>query len=357
MKRIGILTSGGDCQGINAAIRGVAKALYREFGNEVIIYGIQDGYSGLIYGNYKEMKEEEFSGILTRGGTILGTSRESLRRVRVANDIDKVKSMKANYKKLKLDCIIALGGNGTQKTANMLFEEGINIIGVPKTIDNDVWGTDITFGFHSAMEIATDVIDKIHTTATSHGRVFIVEIMGKTSGWLTLYAGIAGGAEAVLIPEIPYDIKYVAQKLERREKKGKMFSIIAVAEGAISAEEASMKKSEAKRLRESCGYPSVAYKIASDLSKLTDREIRIAVPGHYQRGGTPCGFDRVLATEFGTVAAKLVSQEKYGNMVAMQNGRIIPVPLKSVSGKVKTVWGNSEEVRSGREIGICFGDM
>ena len=350
MKKIGILTSGGDCQGINAAIRGVAKALYKEFGNEVIIYGIQDGYSGLIYGNYKEMREEDFSGILTRGGTILGTSRESLSQVRVSNDIDKVKSMKANYKKLRLDCIIALGGNGTQKTASKLFEDGINIIGVPKTIDNDVWGTDITFGFHSAMEIATDVIDKIHTTATSHGRVFIVEIMGKTSGWLTLYAGIAGGAEAVLIPEIPYDIKCVAQKLERREKKGKMFSIIAVAEGAISTEEANMKKSEMKRLRESSGYPSVAYKIASDLSKLTDREIRIAVPGHYQRGGIPCGFDRVLATEFGTVAAKLVSQEKYGNMVAMQNGRIIHLPLKSV-------WGNSEEVRSGREIGICFGDM
>ena len=195
MKRVGILTSGGDCQGLNAAIRGVAKGLYHEFGKDVEIYGIKDGYKGLIFGEYTKMSEGDFSGILTLGGTILGTSRQPFKTIRVIdeNSVDKVKSMKENYKKMKLDCLVILGGNGTQKTANLLSQEGLNVIHLPKTIDNDIWGTDVTFGFHSAVEIATNVIDCIHTTATSHGRIFIVEVMGHKVGWLTLSAGIAGG--------------------------------------------------------------------------------------------------------------------------------------------------------------------
>ena len=245
MKRVGILTSGGDCQGLNAAIRGVAKGLYQEFGKDVEIYGIKDGYKGLIFGEYKKMAESDFSGILTLGGTLLGTSRQPFKTMRVIdeNSVDKVKSMKENYKKMKLDCLVILGGNGTQKTANLLREEGLNVIHLPKTIDNDIWGTDVTFGFHSAVEIATNVIDCIHTTATSHGRVFIVEVMGHKVGWLTLSAGIAGGADVILLPEIPYDIDKVAKCLNDRIKRAK-FSILAVAEGAISRRRRPFPKAE-----------------------------------------------------------------------------------------------------------------
>ena len=207
MKRVGILTSGGDCQGLNSAIRGLAKGLYEHYGNQVEIYGIIDGYRGLIEGEYRLMKPEDFSGILTVGGTILGTSRQPFKLMRVIDDetsVDKVAEMKKHYNEMKLDCLVVLGGNGTHKSANMLSEEGLNVVSMPKTIDNDIWGTDVTFGFQSAVDIATNVIDCIHTTATSHGRVFIVECMGHKAGWLTLYAGVAGGADVILIPEIPY---------------------------------------------------------------------------------------------------------------------------------------------------------
>ena len=355
MLRIGMLTSGGDCQGLNAAIRGVAKALYREFPEDIAIYGIQDGYSGLIYGNYKEMKEQDFSGILTRGGTILGTSRQPFKLMRVVDDVDKVKNMKKNYKDMELDCLVVLGGNGTHKTANLLSEEGLNVIGLPKTIDNDVWGTDMTFGFQSAMDIATDVIDRIHTTATSHGRVFIVEVMGHKVGWLTLYAGIAGGADVILLPEIPYDIKCVAAEIERREQAGKRFSILAVAEGALSVDEANMKKKAFKAARAEMKYPSISYRIAEELAEVCGNEIRVTVPGHFQRGGSPCPYDRVLSTRFGTAAAQLIKKEKYGCMVALQHGSIVPVPLADVAGKLKAVPTDCEEIQCAREMGICFG--
>ena len=235
MKRVGILTSGGDCQGLNATIRAVAKTLYNQLGNDVEIIGIIDGYRGLIYGETRKMKPENFSGILTMGGTILGTSRQPFKLMRVVdeNSVDKVEAMKKNYKKLGLDCLVVLGGNGTQKTANLLREEGLNVVSLPKTIDNDLWGTDKTFGFQSAVDIATNVIDCIHSTATSHGRVFFIEVMGHKVGWLTLYAGIAGGADIILIPEIPYDINSVVKTIKSRTAGGKNFSILAVAEGAI----------------------------------------------------------------------------------------------------------------------------
>lgn len=288
MKRIGILTSVGDCQGLNASIRGVAKALYNEFDNDVEIYGIQNGYYGLINGKYKKMTQSDFSGILTLGGTILGTSRQPFKLMRVEeNNVDKVKNMKNNYKKMGLDCLVILGGNGTHKSANMLSEEGLNVVTLPKTIDNDIWGTDITFGFQSACDIATQVIDCIHTTATSHGRVFIVEVMGHKVGWLNLYAGIAGGADIILLPEIPYDINKISEVIDKREASGKRFSILAVAEGAVSVEESMMKKKELKAARAQLPYPSISYKIAKELEEKTGHEIRVTVPGHFQRGGKP----------------------------------------------------------------------
>lgn len=355
MKRVGILTSGGDCQGLNAAIRGVAKALYEEFDNDVEIFGIQNGYYGLIHGDYKKMVRSDFSGILTLGGTILGTSRQPFKLMRVEeNSIDKVKNMKDNYKKMNLDCLVILGGNGTHKTANMLSEEGLNIVSMPKTIDNDVWGTEMTFGFQSACDIATQVIDCIHTTATSHGRIFIVEVMGHKVGWLNLYAGIAGGADIILLPEIPYDINKVAEVIDKRQSQGKGFSILAVAEGARSKEEAEMKKKEMKAARTQ--YPSVSYKVAQELGELTGHEIRVTVPGHFQRGGSPCAYDRILCTRFGTAVARLIKNKQYGYMVALRNEKIVPVPLTEVAGKLKKVPVDCDIIESAKDLGISFGD-
>lgn len=214
--------------------------------------------------------------------------------------------MKSTYHKLNLDCLVILGGNGTHKTANLLSEEGLNIVTLPKTIDNDIWGTDMTFGFQSAVNIATDAIDCIHTTAASHGRVFIVEVMGHKVGWLTLHAGIAGGADIILVPEIPYDINKVAQAIERREKAGKRFTILAVAEGAISKEDAALSKKEYKEKLKKSKFPSISYELADQIRQLTGHEIRITVPGHTQRGGSPCPYDRVISTRFGAAAAELI---------------------------------------------------
>jgi 6-phosphofructokinase 1 len=239
--RVGFLTSGGDCQALNATMRGVAKSLYKMY-DDVEIIGFEDGYKGLMYANYRILKPVDFAGILTKGGTMLGTSRQPFKLMRTPdeNGMDKVEAMKNTYNKLKLDCLVILGGNGSQKTANLLSEEGLNIVSLPKTIDNDLYGTDLTFGFHSALEVATNCIDCIHTTAASHGRVFIVEIMGHKVGWLPLYAGMAGGADIILIPEIPYDIDIVVNALKERTRQGKGFSILAVAEGAISKEDAAL---------------------------------------------------------------------------------------------------------------------
>lgn len=359
MVKVGILTSGGDCQGLNASIRGVAKSLYEEFDNDVEIYGIIDGYRGLITGEYKLMKPESFSGILTLGGTILGTSRQPFKLMRVKEDensVDKVKAMKKTYKQIGLDCLVILGGNGTQKSANLLREEGLNVIHLPKTIDNDVYGTDMTFGFHSSVEVATDVLDAIHTTATSHGRVFLVEIMGHKVGWLPLYAGIAGGADIILLPEIPYDLEKVAKEINDRVKSGKKFSILAVAEGAISKEEAKLSKKEYKKLKAEETYPSISYKLAKDLSALIENEVKVCIPGHYQRGGSPCAYDRVLCTRLGAGAAKFIREKIFGVMVGIVDGRVVPVPLEDCAGKLKAVPVDCQEIVAAKEIGICFGD-
>lgn len=358
MKRIGMLTSGGDCQGLNSTLRGVAKALYEEYGKEVEIYGFRDGYKGLIEGNARLMSPRDFSGILTVGGTILGTSRQPFKNMRDKdeNGEDKCSKMVATYKKMELDCLVILGGNGTTKSANMLREEGLNVISLPKTIDNDLWGTEVTFGYQTAMDIATDVIDKIHSTATSHSRVFLVEIMGHGAGWLTLSAGIAGGADIILIPEIPYDLDTVVQKLEERRKNGHSFSIVAVAEGAVSKEEAAMSKKEFKAARAAMTEPSISYKLARELGERCQQEIRVVNPGHFQRGGGPDAYDRILTTRLGTGAARLIKHQQYGNMVAIRNNEIVAVPLSEVAGKLKVVPVDHDLIQAARDIGISFGD-
>ena len=359
MKRIGMLTSGGDCQALNATMRGVVKGLANNV-DELEVYGFDDGYKGLIYGNYRMLTSKDFSGILTQGGTILGSSRQPFKLMRVPDEkgLDKVEAMKQTYHKLRLDCLVILGGNGTQKTANLLREEGLNIIHLPKTIDNDIWGTDMTFGFQSAVDIATAAIDQIHTTASSHGRVFIVEVMGHKVGWLTLHAGIAGGADIILIPEIPYDTTKVIEAIDRRAKAGKRFTILAVAEGAVSKEEAQLSKKELKKRQEEDAkkYPSVSYKIAEQIEKQTGLEIRVTVPGHTQRGGSPCPYDRLLSTRIGSHAAKLILEEDYGYMVGIVNGKMKKVPLSECAAKLKTVSPKDQTVEAAKRIGISFGD-
>lgn len=357
MLRIGMLTSGGDCQALNAAMRGVVKGLSANI-KDLEVFGFEDGYKGLIYGNYRLLTSADFSGILTKGGTILGSSRQPFKLMRTpdANGLDKVEAMKSTYYKLNLDCLVILGGNGTQKTANLLREEGLNVIHLPKTIDNDIYGTDVTFGFQSAINIATDAIDCIHTTAASHNRVFIVEVMGHKVGWLTLYAGIAGGADIILLPEIPYNIDKVVEAIEKRTVDGKGFTILAVAEGAISDVDAKLSKKEYKQKLADRKFPSVSYEVADAISKRLGTEVRVAVPGHTQRGGSPCPYDRVLCTRLGSAAAKAIMDEDYGNMIAMINGKTKRVPLEEVAGKLKTVDPECQMIKEAKRTGISFGD-
>ena len=359
MKRIGLLTSGGDCQALNATMRGVVKGLANVC-DELEVYGFLNGYKGLSYGDYRILDTKEFSGILTKGGTILGSSRQPFKLMRVPdeNGLDKVEAMKHTYHKLRLDCLVILGGNGTQKTANLLREEGLNVIHLPKTIDNDIYGTDMTFGFYSAVNIATEAIDCIHTTAASHNRVFIVEVMGHKVGWLTLYAGMAGGADIILLPEIPYDIDKVVEKLNARSKAGKGFTILAVAEGAISKEDAALGKKELKKkmAADAEKYPCVSYKVAAEIQAKTGQEIRVTVPGHTQRGGSPCPYDRVLSTRYGAEAARAIMDEDYGYMIGLVNGQMKRVPLGECAGKLKTVDPKSTIITEAKMTGICFGD-
>lgn len=357
MKRIGMLTSGGDCQALNAAMRGVVKTLLNSR-EDVEIYGFLDGYKGLIYGNFQMLNAKDFSGILTKGGTILGTSRTPFKLIHEPdeNGLDKVEAMKQNYYKLKLECLVVLGGNGSHKTANLLREEGLNIVTLPKTIDNDLWGTDMTFGFQSAVNIATEAIDCIHTTAASHGRVFIVEVMGHKVGWLTLNAGMASGADIILIPEIPYDIDKVVDKIEERDKGGSRFTIIAVAEGAISQKDAKLSKKELKKKKENSPYPSVSYEVAARIQEKTGREVRVTVPGHTQRGGSPCPYDRVFASRLGAEAGRLILEGQYGFMVGYKNREIVRVPLEEVAGKLKYLSPDASIVQEAKLLGISFGD-
>lgn len=356
--RVALITSGGDCQGLNAAIRGVGKALYRRL-DDVEIFGMYDGYRGLIERDYKFMEYDDFSNILNEGGTILGTSRQHYipgRDIVDGKGESLIPSMLDTYNRLNLDCLVIMGGNGTQKSAKLLADAGMNVVTLPKTIDNDIYGTDTTFGFQSAVDIATDVLGYIHSTASSHSRIFVVELMGRDAGWLTLHAGIASGADIVLIPEIPYNIYKVAAEIEKRKSHGRRFTIIACAEGAVSVDDIAMDEEEKRKKKENALYPTVSYEIAAKLEQLTGQEARVTVPGHFQRGGPPCPYDKVLATRFGAAAAELIANKQYGRMVALQGDEIVSIPLDEAASRTKFLPVDHPLIKMARDIGIQFGD-
>ncbi len=356
VKKVGILTSGGDAPGLNAAIRGVCRAGMIHYGMEFI--GIKNGYRGLVQGNFVPLTSKDLSGILTLGGTLLGTSREKPFKAKEPNaetGLMPVEAIKKNYKKLGLDALVCLGGNGTNTTASLLADEGLNVVGLPKTIDNDIVLTDMTFGFHTALDVATEAIDRIHTTAHSHSRLMVIEVMGHKAGWLGLYSGIAGGGDVILLPEIPYDIEKVAESVMARKEAGKEFSIVVVAEGALSKDEAKLDKKTFKKSRAGMPY-SIAYRVAQELEAVTKLESRVTVLGYLQRGGTPSPYDRVLASQYGVAAADFLAKEKFGNLVALQNNKIAAVPLKDVAGKVKNVPLDHPMLLAGRNLGMSFGD-
>ncbi len=361
---IGILTSGGDSPGLNAAIRGVGKACQS---HGMHILGIRDGFRGLVENRTMDLERGALSGILTLGGTILGTSRDKPHKMPVdGQPVDMTETIVANYRANGLDCLVCLGGGGTQKNALRLKQAGLNVVTLPKTIDNDVARTDITFGFDTALGIATDAIDRLHSTAHSHHRIIVVEIMGHRAGWLALGAGISGGADVILIPEIPYDVAAVAEAIKLRKQGGKPFSIVAVAEGAISRQEfeaqrASSARKKAKKPREIIAEPELVYaectlRLAHELEHLTGLEARVTILGHLQRGGTPSAADRLLATRLGTAAADLIREGRYGFMVAARGESTEPVPLEEVAGQVKTVPPDHPWVASARRVGTSFGD-
>ncbi len=362
---IGILTSGGDTPGLNAAIRGVGKACFSHYGMHII--GFRDGFRGLMENRTMALEGEALSGILTLGGTILGTSRDKPHKMPVNGKVlDMTETIVANYHANQLDCLVCLGGGGTMKNALRLQQAGLNVVTLPKTIDNDVALTETTFGFDTALGIATDAIDRLHSTAHSHHRIIVVEIMGHRAGWLALGAGIAGGADVILIPEIPYSVEAVADAIKERKHKGKPFSIVAVAEGAISQQEfaeqqAAAAKKKDKKTKENGVVPELVYaehtlRLARQLELLTGLEARPTILGHLQRGGIPSAADRLLATRLGTAAADLIHAKQYGFMVAARGESSVPVPLGDVAGHVKTVPQDHPWVLSARSVGTSFGD-
>jgi len=359
---IGILTSGGDTPGLNAAIRGVGKACQTHYGMHVI--GFRDGFRGLMENRSMALDGDTLSGILTLGGTLLGTSRDKPHKMPVNGKVlDMTETIVANYHANQLDCLVCLGGGGTQKNALRLKQAGLNIVTLPKTIDNDVALTETTFGFDTALGIATDAIDRLHSTAHSHHRIIVVEIMGHRAGWLALGAGISGGADVILIPEIPYDVTTVADAIKARKRMGKPFSIVAVAEGAISQEEfavqqaaaAKKKEKRAKEPEPELVYAERTLKLARQLERLTGLEARPTILGHLQRGGTPSAADRLLATRLGTAAADLIAAGQFGYMVAARGESSEPVLLEEVAGQVKTVPPDHPWVNSARGVGTSFG--
>jgi 6-phosphofructokinase 1 len=360
LKKIGILTGGGDCPGLNAVIRAITKPAIQEFGMAVI--GFEDGYLGLIEKRFRKLSNKDVSGILTRGGTILGTSNRAnpfqypvLKRGKTIYEDDSKKVLR-NFQKMGLEGLIAIGGDGTLKIAFDFFKMGMRVVGVPKTIDNDLDQTDFTFGFDSAVSVATEAVDRLHTTAESHDRVMVLEVMGRYAGWIALYAGVAGGGDIILIPEIPFDIHRVCSKVKERVRNGKRFSIVVVAEGALPKRGKQVVMRMVKESTDPVRLGGISAQVARQIEELTGLESRFTVLGHLQRGGPPTSFDRLLATRFGYEALQLLLQGHFGKMVALQGNQIKAVPLSKSVGRLKQVPQNHPLVRTARAMGTSFGD-
>lgn len=371
-RTIGILTAGGDSPGLNAAIRAVGKSAQRAHGMHVV--GFHDGFLGLMQDRYSRLSSDDLSGVLTRGGTILGTSRVNVSKMDVGDDrrMDMTAAMRKVVEKHDLEALVCLGGDGTARNAIKLMDAAVKVLTLPKTIDNDVFGTDVTFGFDTAMGIASEAIDRLHSTAHSHHRIMIVELMGRNAGWLALGAGIAAGADVILIPEIPYDVRAVASSISDRRAAGSSFSIVAVAEGAISKEDASAQadlvaqkdaatgdeRSELKQQIREFGSTRIGgtTTLAAQLAEMTGLESRLTILGHVQRGGTPSPGDRLLATRLGVACANYIAEGIHGVMVAMRGESVEAVPLREVAGKTKTVPLDHPWLMTARHLGITLGD-
>ncbi|HEX8255703.1 MAG TPA: ATP-dependent 6-phosphofructokinase [Thermoanaerobaculia bacterium] len=352
MKRIGILTGGGDCPGLNAVIRAAVRTLVRDYGLEAV--GIQLGFEGLLTKSIVPLTLETIRGILPKGGTLLRTTNRGNPfeyPVPGGGTEDRSAQVIENIRELGIDGIIAIGGDGTLKIAQRLYEAGVPMVAVPKTIDNDLAATDFTFGFHTAVAIATDAVDRLHTTAESHDRVMILEVMGRNAGWIALYSGMAGGADIILVPEIEYRPEEIVRTIRSRQAEGSKFDIIVVAEGAKrqGGEEAYLDKN-ARRLG------GIAYQVAADIQQHIDLEIRVTVLGHVQRGGSPIAFDRILASRFGKAAADLAAQQKFGEMVAIRAEQIVSVPIADAVSRSKNVDPQGQLVQAALSLGISFGD-
>ncbi|OGB63195.1 MAG: 6-phosphofructokinase [Caldithrix sp. RBG_13_44_9] len=358
-KRIGILTGGGDCPGLNAVIRGVTKTAIHKYGLEVI--GFYDGFLGLIENRFIILNNENVSGILTHGGTILGTSNKAnpFEHIVVENGETVTKDVSNEtmelYKDLGLDALIAVGGDGTMTISGMLSQKGANVVGVPKTIDKDLMETDTTFGFDTARSIATEAIDRLHTTAQSHHRVMLVEVMGRNAGWLALESGIAGGGDIILLPEIPYDIEEIIRVVRQRSRFGKRFSIIVVAEGARPEGGDQVIKKMVKDSPEKVRLGGIGYHLANQIENDTQIECRVAILGHLQRGGTPTALDRILATQFAVKAMELVVNNQFNQMVALKGNDITAVPFDKVMGRQKLVPKDSDLIEVALAVGTNLG--
>jgi 6-phosphofructokinase 1 len=371
-KMIGILTSGGDCPGLNAAIRALGKAGQEKFGMRFI--GFHNGFRGLVQDQWVELESDMLSGILTDGGTILGTSRDKPHKMPIGGKVqDMTGAAVETCERHHLDALVCLGGGGTQKNALHLAKAGLNVVTLPKTIDNDIGLTDLSFGFDTALGIATEALDRLHSTATSHERIIVVEVMGHRAGWLALEAGIAGGADVVLLPEIPYRTEAVAEAIRRRTQRGKRFSIVVVAEGAMARKTADMvsemvrakQEAEDKKERQAAAerlrkfheeHVGQTIKLTKELEKRTGQESRLTILGHLQRGGTPSAGDRVLATWLGTECARILDEGTYGVMLALRKNELVPVPLEDVAGVKKLVPPDHPLIAAARGVGTAFGD-
>ncbi|MBT3185400.1 MAG: ATP-dependent 6-phosphofructokinase [Nitrospina sp.] len=361
LKRVGILTGGGDCSGLNAVIRAVTRSAIISYGAEVI--GIEEGFEGLIFDRHRELTVTGTRDILPLGGTILGTTNKGdpfeYRQFNKDGHLttqDYSQQSIENFRRLGLDCLFVVGGDGTLQLGYKFFERGVPVIGIPKTIDNDLMGTDYTFGYQTAVQVACDALDRLQTTGESHQRVMVLEVMGRDTGWIALEAGISGGAHVILIPEIPYDLEQVLEKIRLRQEGGSPFSVIVVAEGAKeTGKEAITSEAASTRLQGVAQLGGVGNYIAKQLSDHIDLEVRCTVLGHTQRGGTPLSFDRVLGTRLGIHAVEAAAEGKFGNMVALQARDIVLVPLESLAGLVRQVPPDSQLIHTAESIGISLG--